>query len=91
MPLISSLCSFLHSPVTSSILGPNILVNAIFQLNVSLCCTQPSKRTYLRSILNDSFLFYCTHFCFVKRREDEVATFCDILPRSNKTPHLLCR
>jgi len=28
--LSSSLCSFLHSPVLSSILGPNILLNTIF-------------------------------------------------------------
>jgi hypothetical protein len=26
----SSLCSFLHSPVTSSLLGPNILLNTLF-------------------------------------------------------------
>jgi len=28
--LSSSLCSFLHSPVTSSLLGPNILLNTLF-------------------------------------------------------------
>jgi hypothetical protein len=28
--LSSSLCSFLHSPVTSSLLGPNILLNPLF-------------------------------------------------------------
>ena len=28
--LISPLCSFLHSPVTSSLLGPNILLNTLF-------------------------------------------------------------
>ena len=28
--LSSSLCSFLHSPFTSSLLGPNILLNALF-------------------------------------------------------------
>jgi len=32
-------------------------------------------QTYLRSILNDSNLFYCTHFCYVKWREEEVAKF----------------
>jgi hypothetical protein len=26
----SSLCTFLHSPVTSSILGPNILLDTLF-------------------------------------------------------------
>ena len=34
--LSSSLCSFLHSPVTSSLLGPNILLNTLFSNNLSL-------------------------------------------------------
>ena len=34
--LSSSLCSFLHSPVTSSILGPNILLNTKFSNTLSL-------------------------------------------------------
>ena len=32
----SSLCSFLHSPVTSSLLGPNILLNTLFSNTLSL-------------------------------------------------------
>ena len=32
----SSLRSFLHSPVTSSLLGPNILLSTIFSKNISL-------------------------------------------------------
>ena len=35
--LNSSLCSFLHSPVTSSLLNPNILLNALFSNTLSLC------------------------------------------------------
>jgi len=38
-------------------------MSAHFQLNISLCCIPLFKRTYLRSILNDSILFYCIHFC----------------------------
>ena len=34
--LSSSLCSFLQSPVTSSLLGPNILLNTPFSNNLSL-------------------------------------------------------
>jgi len=34
--LSSSLCSFLHSPVTSSLLGPNILLNTLFSHTLSL-------------------------------------------------------
>ena len=33
--LSSSLCSLLHSPVTSSLLGPNILLNTIFSNTLS--------------------------------------------------------
>ena len=33
----SSLCSFLHSPVTSSLLDPNILLNTLFSNTLSLC------------------------------------------------------
>ena len=35
-PLSSSLCSFLHSPVTSSLLGPNILLNTLFSNTLNL-------------------------------------------------------
>ena len=51
--LSSSLCSFLHSPVTSSILVPNTLINALFSntyslrspLNVSNQVSHPQKTT----------------------------------------------
>jgi len=33
----SSLCSLLHSPVTSSLLGPNIFLTTLFLENLSLC------------------------------------------------------
>ena len=35
--LSSSLCSFHHSPVTSSLLGPNILLSILFSNTLSLC------------------------------------------------------
>ena len=49
----SSLCSFLHSPVKSSLLGPNTLLNTLFSntlslrssLNVSDQVSQPYKTT----------------------------------------------
>ena len=49
----SSLCNLLHSPVTSSLLGPNILLNTIFSntlrflssLNVSDQASHPYKTT----------------------------------------------
>ena len=39
----SSLCSFLHSPVTSSLLGPNILLNTMFSDNLSLLSSRNVK------------------------------------------------
>jgi hypothetical protein len=33
----SSLCSFLQSPVISSLLGPNILLSTLFSNTFSLC------------------------------------------------------
>jgi hypothetical protein len=33
----SSLCNFLHSPLTSSLLGPNILLRTLFSNTLSLC------------------------------------------------------
>ena len=50
--LSSSLCSFLHSPVTSSLLDPNILLNTLFSntlrllsfLNVSDQVSHPYKQ-----------------------------------------------
>ena len=33
--LSSSICSFLHSPVTTSLLGPNILLNTLFSNTLS--------------------------------------------------------
>jgi hypothetical protein len=35
--LSSSLCSLLHSPVASSLLGPNILLSSLFSNTLSLC------------------------------------------------------
>ena len=34
--LSSSICSFLHSPITSSLLDPNILLNTLFSNTLSL-------------------------------------------------------
>jgi hypothetical protein len=39
----SSLCSFLHPPVTSSLFGPNILPNPLFSNTLSLC-SSPTVR-----------------------------------------------
>jgi hypothetical protein len=33
------LCNFLQSPVTSSLLGPNIPLSTLFSNTLSLCCS----------------------------------------------------
>ena len=38
--LSSSLCNFLHSPVTPYLLGPNILLNTLFSNTLSLCSSR---------------------------------------------------
>jgi hypothetical protein len=37
------LCNFLHSPVTSSLFGPNILLSTLFSNTLSLC-SSPNVR-----------------------------------------------
>jgi len=39
IPLSSSLCSRLHSPLTSSTLGPNIVLSTLFSNTLRLCST----------------------------------------------------
>jgi len=39
----SSLCNLLHSPVTSSLLGPNILLNATFSNTLSFLSSRNCK------------------------------------------------
>lgn len=49
----SSLCSLLHSPVTSSLLDPSVFLSTLFSNSLSLCCSvlvrdsvpQPYKAT----------------------------------------------
>ena len=62
----SSLCNFLHSPITSSLLGPNILLNTIFSntlsflssLNVSDKVSHPYKTTGKIIIL---YVLFCAY------------------------------
>jgi hypothetical protein len=37
--LSSSVCNLLHSPVASSLLGPNIFLSTLFSNTLSLCCS----------------------------------------------------
>ena len=53
--LSSLLCSFLHSPVTSSLLGPNILLRIPFSNTIS----QRSERPNFTPIQNKQKLQFC--------------------------------
>jgi len=59
-PLSSLLCSLLHSPITSSLLGPNILLSTLFSYTLSLCTSlivsdqvlHPYRQNYSSVYLN---------------------------------------
>jgi hypothetical protein len=69
----SSMCNFLHSPVTSSLLGPNILLRTLFSNTLSLCSSlsvrdqvsHPYKTTGRIMVL------YILTFMFLDRRRDD--------------------
>ena len=61
--LSSSLCSFLHSPVTSSLLGPNILLTTLFSNTLSL-----------RFSLNVSY-----HVSHPYKTPDKIIVLCNVI------------
>ena len=69
-PFSSSLCNLLHSPVTSSLLGPNILLNTIFSNTFSFLsslavgdqASHPYKTTgKIKHVLDKKRVFYFIH------------------------------
>jgi hypothetical protein len=65
---LSSLCSFLHYPVTSSLLGPNTLLSTlfsnIFSLRSSLNVSDQASHPYKTSLRNYSTLVSWLHVSF---------------------------
>jgi hypothetical protein len=51
--LSSSLCSLLHFPVASSLLGPNILLSTLFSNTLSLCSSLSVRYHH-----NEQYLYY---------------------------------
>jgi hypothetical protein len=62
------LCSFLHSPVTSSVLGTNILLTILFSNTLSLCSSlnvrdQVSHPYYLSKMARHAHRNACRSSC----------------------------
>jgi hypothetical protein len=64
--LSSSLCSLLHSPVVSSLLGPNILLSTLFFPAVQLTLTFQNLAVTLRTTrFNTKISTWCPHCVYV--------------------------
>jgi len=59
----SSLCSFLHSPVTSSLLGPNTFLNTLFSNTLSLCSSLNVSDQVSHPYKHLMVLSFCIHLC----------------------------
>jgi len=75
--LSSSLCSFLHSPVTSSLLGLNIHLNTLFSNTLSLPsslpqCEQPSFTPIQNNRQNYGFV-YLNLYILDSKLEDKIS------------------
>jgi hypothetical protein len=50
------LCNFFHSPLTSSLLGPNILLRTLFPNTLSLCSYLNESHTHAKQLVE---LWFC--------------------------------
>jgi hypothetical protein len=69
----SQLCNFLHSPVTSSLLGPNILISNLFSYTLSLwsCLKVTDQVSHSYETTGNITVLYILIFkCLDSRRED---------------------
>ena len=75
--LSSSLCSFLHSPVTSPLFGPNILLNTLFSntLNLRSSLNVSDQVPYPREARGKIIVLYILIFVLLgSKLEDKI--FC---------------
>jgi hypothetical protein len=73
------LCNFLHSPVTSSLLGPNILLRTLFS-NILSLCTSLSVRDQVSHPYKTTgriMVLYILNFTFLDSRQDEKRLWTD--------------
>jgi hypothetical protein len=65
----SSLCDFLHSPVTSSLLGPNIHLRTLFSNTLSLCSSHNVTDSFTLVQNNwQNYDFVCFN-CYIRREK----------------------
>jgi hypothetical protein len=66
------LWNFLQSPITSSLLGPNILLRTLFSNTLSLCCSHNVRDevSHTYKTTGRSMVFYTLTFTFLDRRWD---------------------
>ena len=62
--LSSSLCNFLHSTVTLSLLGPNILLSTQFSYTLCLCCSLNVSDQVLHPYKTTGKLYFCISWHF---------------------------
>jgi hypothetical protein len=68
----SWLCNFRHSPVTSSILGPNILLRTLFSNTLSLYSTLNVRDQVSHPYRSDRIVvLYILTFTFLDSRQDD--------------------
>ena len=93
--LSSSLCSFLHSPVTSSLLDPNTLLNTLFSNTLSLRSSLNVSRLSSYFFQNKQFKKYQVHGTFLvairlEKREkylvQDVSTVSGLEHHKSETP-----
>jgi hypothetical protein len=58
----SSLCNFLHSPVTSTLLGPNILLRTLFSNTLSLCSSLSVRDQFSHQYKTTGRIMVCVYF-----------------------------
>jgi hypothetical protein len=68
----SSLCSFLHPPVTSFLLGPNIILNILFSNALSLCSSLvvTDQVSHPYKTRGKIIVLYILTFTFVDSRQE---------------------
>jgi hypothetical protein len=71
--LSSSLRNYLHSPVTSSLLGPNILLSTLFSYTLNLCLSLKvsNQVSHPRKTRGEIIVLYMLIFIFLGSKQED--------------------